>query len=189
MFEETLKKLAAALDKTGIPYMIIGGQAVLIYGEPRFTRDIDITLGVGTEDLERVLSLGRKIGLKPMTKNIESFVSDTMVLPVQDSATGMKVDFVFSFTPYERKAIQRAKKMRMGRQTVCFASPEDVIIHKIFSGRPRDLEDARGIVLKPRRLDKKYIVHWLKEFDQSFAGRKFLETFKKMLKDSGNTIS
>ena len=26
--------------------MIIGGQAVLLYGEPRLTRDIDITLGV-----------------------------------------------------------------------------------------------------------------------------------------------
>ncbi|GAH87084.1 unnamed protein product, partial [marine sediment metagenome] len=25
--------------------MIIGGQAVLLYGEPRLTRDIDVTLG------------------------------------------------------------------------------------------------------------------------------------------------
>lgn len=26
--------------------MIIGGQAVMVYGEPRLTKDIDITLGV-----------------------------------------------------------------------------------------------------------------------------------------------
>jgi len=29
--------------------MVIGGQAVLLYGEPRLTRDIDITLGIGVE--------------------------------------------------------------------------------------------------------------------------------------------
>jgi len=37
--------------------MVIGGQAVLVYGEPRFTRDIDITLGAGIERLEEVLKL------------------------------------------------------------------------------------------------------------------------------------
>ncbi len=28
--------------------MVFGGQAVLMYGEPRFTQDIDITLGIDT---------------------------------------------------------------------------------------------------------------------------------------------
>ncbi len=46
MFEELLKKIGLALDENAIPYMVIGGQAVLLYGEPRLTRDIDITLGV-----------------------------------------------------------------------------------------------------------------------------------------------
>ena len=40
LFEEILSKLALTLDKSSIPYMIIGGQAVLLYGEPRLTRDI-----------------------------------------------------------------------------------------------------------------------------------------------------
>lgn len=41
MFKELLARLADLLDQKGIPYMIIGGQAVLLYGEPRLTRDID----------------------------------------------------------------------------------------------------------------------------------------------------
>ncbi len=32
------------LDEAGVRYMIIGGQAVLFYGELCLTRDIDITL-------------------------------------------------------------------------------------------------------------------------------------------------
>jgi hypothetical protein len=34
--------------------MVIGGQAVLLYGEPRLTRDIDVTLGIGVEELGRI---------------------------------------------------------------------------------------------------------------------------------------
>jgi hypothetical protein len=63
MFEKILARLGATLDESNLPYMIIGGQAVLLYGEPRLTRDIDITLGVG-----RLISVN--LGLKnPNAKN------------------------------------------------------------------------------------------------------------------------
>jgi hypothetical protein len=32
--------VARELKEASIPYMVIGGQAVLLYGEPRLTRDI-----------------------------------------------------------------------------------------------------------------------------------------------------
>jgi len=34
--------------------MVIGGQAVFLYGEPRMTKDIDITLGMGIDGLRRL---------------------------------------------------------------------------------------------------------------------------------------
>ncbi len=40
--KELLKRIAKALDDEGLAYMVIGGQAVLIYGEPRFTRTLNI---------------------------------------------------------------------------------------------------------------------------------------------------
>jgi hypothetical protein len=43
MFQQLLETIALGLEKRGIPYMVIGGQAVLLYGEPRLTRDIDVT--------------------------------------------------------------------------------------------------------------------------------------------------
>ncbi len=39
MFEELLSKISVHLNRHHIPYMIIGGQAVLLYGEPRLTID------------------------------------------------------------------------------------------------------------------------------------------------------
>ncbi len=49
MFEFLIEKIARMLDEAGVRYMIIGGQAVLFYGEPRLTRDIDITLDATLE--------------------------------------------------------------------------------------------------------------------------------------------
>lgn len=182
MFEEILARVSAALVECNIPYMIIGGQAVLLYGEPRLTRDIDITLGANTNHLNQLLAVLQKISLKPIPEDVETFVKQTMVLPALDEATGIRVDFIFSFTPYETEAIKRAKKIDILSQEVCFASMEDLIIHKIFAGRPRDLEDVRAIFLKNPDPDIKYIQGWLKEFDASIGNKDFLKTLEDILK-------
>ena len=49
MFQSLLARLVLELEARGLPYMVIGGQAVLVHGEPRLTRDIDITLGVSNK--------------------------------------------------------------------------------------------------------------------------------------------
>jgi predicted nucleotidyltransferase len=182
MFEEILSKIGASLKKHNIPYMIIGGQAVLLYGEPRLTRDIDITLGVDTGYVDELLTVVRELSLKPIPENIKLFVQQTMVLPALEKTTGIRVDFIFSFTTYEIEAIKRVRKITIMGREVCFASPEDVIIHKIFAGRPRDIEDVKSIILKNPDINTKYIRGCLKEFDKSSEKMDFLKTFKKVLK-------
>jgi len=39
-----LARIGSTLEARGIPYMVIGGHAAVLYGGPRLTRDIDITL-------------------------------------------------------------------------------------------------------------------------------------------------
>jgi hypothetical protein len=56
MFKEILSRIGASLSKHSLPYMIIGGQAVLLYGEPRLTRDIDITLGVDVDHIDEIFA-------------------------------------------------------------------------------------------------------------------------------------
>jgi hypothetical protein len=56
MLELLLERIGRSLRATGIPYMIIGGQAVLLYDEPRLTKDIDITLGAGLDRLPDALA-------------------------------------------------------------------------------------------------------------------------------------
>jgi hypothetical protein len=180
MFEELLVRIAGALKAVDIPYMIIGGQAVLLYGTPRLTKDIDITLGVSTERLDDVTAMSDAIGLKILPEDYRPFVEKTWVLPAKDPGSGIRVDFIFSFTPYERQAIGRANPISLQDTPVLFASVEDVIIHKVFAGRARDLEDVCSIILKNPRFDREYVTKWLEEFDRSVEGGGFLDKFNEI---------
>ena len=180
MFKKLLKKIANELNAHNIPYMVIGGQAVLIYGEPRLTKDIDITLGVGVSKLNEINSIVKKLNLKILVD--ENFVQNTMVLLVIDEKTGIRVDFIFSFSLYEKQAIKRATDIKFDNTIVRFASLEDLIIHKIIAGRAIDIEDIRSIILKNPDYDTRYIERWLQEFDESL-NEKFLKVFHKIVKE------
>ncbi len=145
--------------------MVIGGQAVLLYGEPRLTKDIDITLGVGIDHLAQMKKIIHGLNLHYLTQDVEAFVKETMVLPVADQESGIRIDFIFSFSSYERQAIERARDVLFGRTPVRFAALEDLVIHKIIAGRPRDLEDVESLLLKNPEFDSGYIEKWLAEFD------------------------
>ena len=147
--------------------MVIGGQAVLLYGEPRLTKDIDITLGGGVEKLAKITAVAGRLSLRSLVDDPETFVHETMVLPVMDDATGIRVDFIFSHSPYEQEALARARDIPLEAGTVRFASLEDVVIHKIIAGRGRDIEDVKAILLKNPQYDHGYITRWLEEFDRS----------------------
>jgi hypothetical protein len=164
MFQELLGRLARALDGAGIPYMVIGGQAVLLHGEPRLTRDIDVTLGIAATGLAKVRQAVEKTGLRPSVSDVESFVRRTNVLPLTDEPTAIRVDLIFSLTPYESEAIRRAVGVTFDRTTVRFAAAEDLIIHKLVAGRPRDLEDVGGVLARRPSLDEAYLDKWLAAF-------------------------
>ena len=175
-FETLLGKIVRALEKNGISYMVIGGQAVLIHGKPRFTGDIDITLGVNTDHAEEMFTMVRALSLKPRKYATKEFVRRNSLLKVEDPKTGMTVDFIFSSLPYERQAIQRAVPVTIGKASVRFATAEDTIIHKLFAGRPLDIADVKGIVNMRRDLDKVYLKKWLKEFS-GVANRNLLKEY------------
>lgn len=145
--------------------MVIGGQAVLVHGQPRLTLDIDITLGVEPDRLGTVLEICAELDLEPLPEEVEPFVKETFVLPAFHMATRIRVDFVFSSTPYERQAIRRAVCIEIDETEVPFATAEDLILHKLFAGRPRDREDALGVVRRQGgKLDWTYLDRWAREF-------------------------
>jgi predicted nucleotidyltransferase len=182
MVESLVARLARAIEDAGLPYMVIGGMAVLVYGEPRLTKDIDITLGVDGDALPQVLRMAERLDLQVLVDDPEQFISSTMVLPLLDAITGLRVDMMFSWSPYERQAIQRARRVEMGGAKVSVASLEDLVIHKVIAGRPRDLDDVVNVLLKNPGYDRQYVMDWLERFDAAL-GSSYVATFGRLEKE------
>jgi predicted nucleotidyltransferase len=184
-FEQVLARLGRALDGAGIPYMIIGGQAVLIHGRLRVTEDVDLTLGVDAGAATRVLATLRGIGLRPLVDKPEEFVARTYILPMFAEAEKVRVDFAFSFSPYEQQAIARSQTRPETGYPVRFVTVEDLIIHKLFAGRPRDLEDIRGVLARQQgKADREYLRRWIRQFAQLEGKGHLLVQLEELLKES-----
>jgi len=141
--ETGLLEVVALLEDEHIPYMVIGGFANLFWGVPRTTQDIDMTLQAREENLPGFL---KKISerFRVLPEDPGAFVKATRVLPIETS-TQIRVDLIFAGLPYEEKAISRARSILIRDRPVRICSPEDLIVHKILSERPRDREDVEGI--------------------------------------------
>lgn len=181
-FQRLLARTAQALEKAKIPYMVIGGQAVLVHGRPRFTGDIDITLGVDIDSLKLVQEIAGRLGLHPRQQDFEQLAKQMNVFLVIEDSTNIKVDFIFSFSEYEKEAIQRAKPIQVEGTKVQYASPEDIVIHKLVAGRPVDIQDAKSILNVQRSIDKEYINKWLKEYS-GIVGRDLQREFQSINRD------
>ncbi|TAK59711.1 MAG: hypothetical protein EPO24_07420 [Bacteroidetes bacterium] len=182
VFERLIVKIAKALNREKISYMVIGGQAVIVHGAPRFTRDIDITLGIDTDEAERIYKIARELSLEPGKGVTKDFVKRNALFSVEEQKTKVVVDFIFSFLPYERQAIERAVTIRLGKAEIRFATAEDTIIHKLFAGRPLDIQDVKSIVNGNRKIDKKYLKKWLKDFSLH-SGRDLVREYEDIEKE------
>lgn len=164
-FPRLIAGITRELTGHNLPFMLIGGQAVLVHGQPRLTGDIDITLGVDPTALPVVQEVCANLGFEVLPQDVERFVRETFVLPARDRETEIRVDFVFSTTPYEKQAIERAIRLPLEGVSVPFATAEDLLIHKLFAGRARDWEDAIGVIRRTgQTLDWPYVEHWILQF-------------------------
>ena len=56
------KELLQVLNDFEVQYLIVGGYAVMKYGEPRYTKDLDVWVENSPENSERVVAALRKFG-------------------------------------------------------------------------------------------------------------------------------
>jgi hypothetical protein len=174
------------LSAQGIRYAVLGGVAVSLYGEPRMTADIDVNVILDKAEITTFLSRIKKYSFYPALENTETIARETGVIPLEfrrGKTRGM-VDVIIAENILEYKAIRRGKIKRIGSMRVRFVSPEDLILHKITSSRPRDLEDLKGILARQKgKLNIGYIKSWLKKIDRVDGKRRLRGLFENLLRD------
>lgn len=91
--EAALLEVTALLNDLDLRYMLIGGLAVASWGEPRATRDVDLTVWVEPDQFEASVSkLASRLTVR--TAQPLEFARRARVPPVKAS-NGVPVDLVF----------------------------------------------------------------------------------------------
>lgn len=144
-------------------YCVIGGLAVLRWGEPRLTRDADLTLltGYGEEEIFADALLDRFAGRR---SDARAFALAHRVLLLRAS-NGAHVDVSFGALDFEVAMLKKATPFEFDVGVVLpTCSAEDLFVMKAFAAREQDWMDARGIAVKQgRKLNRAYILKHLSE--------------------------
>ena len=178
---EAAFELQNFLVQRGWRFCLIGGIALLRWGEPRFTRDVDVMLltGFGREDefIAPLLSSGYR-GRIP---DAAEFARRNRVL-LLDSPHGIPLDMALASLPFEALVVERASPFEFEAGcSLMTCSPEDLIVLKLFAFRPRDLPDVETIVVRQRgRLDWAYIEAHLGPLAEVKGQPEIMDAFRKL---------
>ena len=146
IFEAALD-IQGACTSHGWKFCVIGGVAVQRWGEPRFTRDVDLTVlsGFGHE-VEYVDAL--LASYEPRIDDAREFALRYRVLLIR-SAAGVPIDVSLGAMPFEERAVARGSPFALGEgRSILTCSAEDLIVLKAFAGRDQDWLDIEGVVMR-----------------------------------------
>lgn len=165
-----LRPVVTLFGRLGIPYQIGGSVASSTFGVARSTLDIDLVADVRAEHADPIATSlrGSYYADADLIRDAVRHRSRFNLIYLQ---AYFKVDvFVPKDTPYERQAFARcvAAELRAGGDagTFSFATPEDVILHKLrwsidAGGSERQWTDLLGLLRAQRgRLDLDYLRRW-----------------------------
>lgn len=146
----------------GFPYMLYGGVAAGIWGEPRYTEDVDFVLFIPERNAYKFLRIAARHGFfvdeDLAIQQIQ--VSGWARLPLGDAKSPWHLDMTLGDSPFDRAALKRRRRVPIYDLQVWVASPEDLVLYKLISGRDRDLMDVRAVVKRQKALDAAHLRKW-----------------------------
>lgn len=147
----------AALQATGVRYVVVGGVAVNLHGYQRFTKDLDLVIELVPDQALKALEALRAIGYRP---NVpvkladfadpvirEGWIRDKgmLVFQMYSDQARMSID-IFVKYPVEFEALwSQGTQVELSGTAPRIASIDHLIVMKRAAGRPQDLLDIHKL--------------------------------------------
>ncbi|HEX2329934.1 MAG TPA: nucleotidyltransferase [Candidatus Angelobacter sp.] len=180
-FVEVLRRVAARMEQSEVPYMVTGSIAASYYGLVRATQDLDIVISAGADGVKRLMNLfPEEEYYAPLQDALDALRHNSM-FNVLDMTSSWKIDFIFSKpAPFHREAFERRRAVTFEGVPTFMISPEDLIVAKLewarMSESERQIRDVGTVAQKrSHELDKAYVEKWVAQLglgDQWGAARK-----------------
>ena len=136
-FEELLK----TFNGNEVEYLIVGGYAMMLYTEPRYTKDLDVWILANPENAAKVWRALADFGAPLAGLNPDDFSKEGFFYQIGQPP--VRVDILMSIDGVKfEEAWPRRKQSHLGAQPAWFISREDLLKNKRAVGRHIDLHDA-----------------------------------------------
>jgi hypothetical protein len=173
-------EVQALLESKGIGFCFIGGFAAQRHAEPRVTRDIDVSVltGLGNELPVIDAMLSR---FAPRRDDAREFAMRARVLLLRtDDDIG--IDATLTALPYEAEIIERSSLFEFAPGvSLRTCSAEDLLVLKVFAGRPIDWRDVEMILRRyGPGLDYAYVDARLAPLIEAKGEPELLEEFTRL---------
>lgn len=161
---EFLKWIAARLDATHIPYMLTGSMAVAVYATPRMTRDVDLVVELGVNDVDSVVSsFSDECYIEPEV--VRDAVRLHGMFNIIHNTLIFKADFIVrKHEPYRLREFERRKQIEIEGSPIWIVSAEDLVLSKLVWARQSEseiqLRDVGVLIENVRSLDWAYMREW-----------------------------
>jgi hypothetical protein len=146
-FGAALRSLASTMKELSLPWMVIGGVAVIAAGVPRETIDVDAAVLGRASDLDTLIAALERNGIVPRISGARQFARERQVLLLQHGESGVTMEISFAWLPFEEQAIARAHKLDVEGLSVPIARPEDLVVYKVTAWRDRDRADVERLLI------------------------------------------
>jgi hypothetical protein len=168
---DVARRIAGCFDEDQVPYGIGGAIALGAWGVPRATKDVDISAFVSSDDLPRVLDSLERAGV--LVRRDEAARDVARIGLFKGRLGAIVVDVFVSDHPQYAAMKQRVRRIAdPDGNAMDYITAEDLCIHKLLFGRPRDVSDLEQLAAV-RTLDLAYVRSWLvqmiPEGDRRFA--------------------
>jgi hypothetical protein len=138
------RELLRLLNEFQVEYLIVGGFAVMKYGEPRYTKDLDIWVHNSLQNSVRVVEALAKFGAPLEHDGITAQTFTGAQVVYQIGIAPVRIDILTEITGIE---FARAWPKRVGSSffgvPVHFISLDDLMANKRALGRDSDLRDMK----------------------------------------------
>ena len=138
------KELLRLLNEFEVEYLIVGGFAVMKYGEPRYTKDLDVWVHNSRQNSLRVVEALKKFGAPLEDDGIKAETFAEKQVVYQIGVAPVRIDILTEITGVE---FSHAWKKRVASTffgvPVHFISLDDLVTNKKALGRSNDLKDLR----------------------------------------------
>lgn len=177
---QAVQYLLEQFDKRGV---IIGGVAVSLLAQPRFTADIDALLLLDEDEITELIEVAERTGLTPRIADAELFARRNRVVLLRHEDTGINVDISLGMLPFEVEAIARRTVFQSEDFALPIPTPEDLIVMKAVAHRPKDLVDIQALIEAHPDLDRGRVEAIVREFAQLLEQPELWEDIAPWLKE------